>query len=153
MAGAGQFGHPMQGIFAFWIHSFREKRPLKYIGFGGKGYQVRDCLHPKDLISLLTKQFLEPLDSDKSRTINISGGVKNSMSLYQLTQWCQEHIGDNDVISTDSDRPFDIPWMVLDPTLANHVWDWQPQVPITKVLEEIAEFAIAQPNWCSVSLA
>lgn len=31
MAGAGQFGHPMQGIFAFWIYSCREKRPLKYM--------------------------------------------------------------------------------------------------------------------------
>jgi CDP-paratose 2-epimerase len=153
MAGAGQFGHPMQGIFAFWIHSFREKRPLKYIGFGGKGYQVRDCLHPRDLISLLTKQFLEPLDSDKPRTINISGGVENSMSLYQLTQWCREHIGDNDVISTDSDRPFDIPWMVLNPNLASQVWNWQPQMQLNKVLTEIADFSISQPNWCSLSLA
>jgi len=153
MAGAGQFGHPMQGIFAFWIHSFREQRPLKYIGFGGKGYQVRDCLHLRDLVSLLSKQFLEPLDSHKPRIVNISGGIENSMSLYQLTKWCLEHIGDNDVISTNSDRPFDIPWMVLDPTLASRVWDWQPQVPIKKVLEEIAEFAIAQPSWCSVSLA
>src|SRR5690606_29172888 len=53
MAGAGQFGHPGQGIFAYWIHSFKEKGALKYIGFGGSGYQVRDCLHPKDLIRLL----------------------------------------------------------------------------------------------------
>jgi len=37
MAGAGQFGHPMQGIFAYWVHSFREKRPLQYIGFEGIG--------------------------------------------------------------------------------------------------------------------
>ena len=151
MAGAGQFGHPMQGIFAFWLHSFREKRPLKYIGFGGKGYQVRDCLHPRDLICLLTKQFLEPLDSDKPRIINISGGIENSMSLYQLTRWCQEHIGDNDVISTDSDRPFDIPWIVLNPTLSSQTWDWQPQVSITKVLEEITEFANQNQDWLTLS--
>ena len=40
-----------QGIFSFWIRSWKEKKPLKYIGFDGRGSQVRDCLHPRDLIS------------------------------------------------------------------------------------------------------
>lgn len=57
MAGAGQFGHPAQGIFAYWIHSFREDIPLKIIGFGGSGHQVCDCLHPRDLVSLLQRQL------------------------------------------------------------------------------------------------
>jgi CDP-paratose 2-epimerase len=34
MAGAGQFGRADQGIVAYWIHSWREGRPLKYLGFG-----------------------------------------------------------------------------------------------------------------------
>ena len=50
MAGGGQFGRADQGIFAFWIHSHRQHRPLKYIGFDGMGHQVRDCLHPRDLV-------------------------------------------------------------------------------------------------------
>ena len=37
LAGAGQFGKADQGIFSFWIHSWRERRPLKYVGFGGVG--------------------------------------------------------------------------------------------------------------------
>src|SRR6185312_13208555 len=53
LAGAGQFGKADQGIFSFWIHSWKSKRPLKYIGFGGQGHQVRDCLHPRDLTTLL----------------------------------------------------------------------------------------------------
>ena len=53
LAGAGQFGKADQGIFSYWIHSFKEKKPLKYIGFEGKGYQVRDAFHPRDLSSLL----------------------------------------------------------------------------------------------------
>ena len=32
LAGAGQFGIPDQGIFAFWINSYLRRRPLKYIG-------------------------------------------------------------------------------------------------------------------------
>jgi CDP-paratose 2-epimerase len=40
LAGAGQFGKADQGIFAFWLHSWREQRPLQYIGFDGQGHQV-----------------------------------------------------------------------------------------------------------------
>lgn len=151
MAGAGQFGHPGQGIFAFWVHSFREKRPLKYIGFGGKGYQVRDCLHPQDLVPLLEKQFAEPLTTTKPRVMNISGGVRNSMSLRQLTEWCTSYFGGNEVRGTHTEHPFDIPWMVLDANLANQTWQWKPETSIHSVLEEIADFSINQQSWCELS--
>ncbi|NEO15300.1 MULTISPECIES: NAD-dependent epimerase/dehydratase family protein [unclassified Moorena] len=151
LAGAGQFGHPGQGIFAFWIHSFREKRSLKYIGFGGNGYQVRDCLHPNDLIPLLEKQFAEPLSTDKPRIINVSGGVANSMSLKLLSQWCEDRFGYNEVIKTNTERPFDIPWMVLNSQKAASVWDWTPQTKIYDVLSGIADFAEGQENWCRLS--
>lgn len=151
LAGAGQFGHPGQGIFAYWIHSFKEKKPLKYIGFGGTGYQVRDCLHPRDLVPLLIKQFNEPLDSDKRRIVNLSGGVENSMSLARLTEWCRSEIGETDVISTNTERPFDIPWMVLDSRLAEAIWGWKVQTPIHEILGEIAHFASDKENWCDIS--
>lgn len=151
MAGARQFGHPGQGIFAFWIHSFREKHPLKYIGFGGKGHQVRDCLHPKDLVSLLERQFAEPLITMKPRTLNLSGGAQNSMSLQQLSSWCEQRFGANAVMQTDTERSFDIPWMVLDASKAERIWGWVPQTPIETVLSEIANFAETQPDWCELS--
>ena len=151
LAGAGQFGHPGQGIFAFWVHSFREKRSLKYIGFGGKGYQVRDCLHPNDLVTLLMKQFAEPLHSNKPRIINVSGGIQNSLSLRQLSRWCEARFGENIVVETETERPFDIPWMVLDATKASHIWQWSPQTSIDEVLTGIADFAETQSNWCALS--
>lgn len=152
MAGAGQFGHPGQGIFAFWIHSFREKRPLKYIGFGGNGYQVRDCLCPQDLVPLMQQQFVEPLASSKPRTINVGGGTENSMSLRQLSDWCQDRFGQLSVTKTDSERPFDLPWVVLDTALAHDIWHWQPRTPILNVLENIATFAEDNPAWCRLSM-
>lgn len=151
MAGAGQFGHPGQGIFAYWIHSFKEKLPLKYVGFGGTGYQTRDCLQPKDLIPLLVQQMSEPLKSTKPRTLNLSGGTENSMSLSQLTRWCSSRYSGNKVHATDFQRPFDIPWMVLDNTLAKDIWNWTPQTSVHEVCEEIAAFADTQENWCKVS--
>ncbi len=55
LAGAGQFARPDQGIFSYWIHSWAARRPLKYIGFGG--LQVRDVLHPRDLVPLIARQL------------------------------------------------------------------------------------------------
>jgi CDP-paratose 2-epimerase len=52
LAGAYQFGKADQGIFSYWIHSWARRRPLTYIGFDGMGHQVRDCLHPRDLVPL-----------------------------------------------------------------------------------------------------
>ncbi len=152
LAGAGQFGHPGQGIFAFWIHSFREQRPLQYIGFGGKGYQVRDCLHPRDLLPLLRKQFQEPLQTTKLRVLNVSGGVANSMSLAQLSTWCRERFGCNQVVQTDIERAFDIPWMVVDATTAAQIWQWQPSLSVHTILCEISNFAEQQETWSQLSI-
>lgn len=151
LAGAGQFGHPAQGIFAFWVHSFREKNPLKYIGFNGTGYQVRDCLHPADLVPLLNQQFSEPLHTSRQRICNLSGGVENSMSLAELSAWCEHRLGAHRVSSTREERPYDIGWMVLDHSLASEQWGWQPRITIHHVLEEIARFAEDQPNWLELA--
>ena len=67
LAGAGQFGRPDQGIFAYWLNSHLRRRPLKYIGFGGLGHQVRDCLHPRDLVPVLEVDCLLPLNNINSR--------------------------------------------------------------------------------------
>jgi CDP-paratose 2-epimerase len=147
MAGAGQFGHPAQGIFAFWIHSFRQRRPLAYIGFGGEGHQVRDCLHPRDLLPLLRQQFAEPTDSRRPRVVNISGGRANSMSLRQLSTWCERRYEPLQIRSVPETRAFDIPWMVLDSRLAQREWNWTPQTPLEQVLSEISIHADEHPDW------
>ncbi|MDA0350350.1 MAG: NAD-dependent epimerase/dehydratase family protein [Verrucomicrobia bacterium] len=153
MAGPGQFGHPAQGIFAFWVHSFAEKSALKYIGFGGDGHQVRDCLHPFDLGKLLIQQIAEPLQTDKPRLINVSGGIKNSMSLKQLTEWSSERFQPMQIEKQSEDRKFDIPWMVLDNSSALNTWGWFPNFCVEEILEEIAGHAEENPDWLSISKA
>lgn len=155
LAGAGQFGKADQGIFSYWIHSWAAKKPLRYIGFGGSGKQVRDCLHPRDLAPLLQKQFRSPSGSPK--VCNVAGGSQNSLSLLELSRWCETRFGplpsDCDpsaISSTDSIRPFDIPWMVLDSSLAESTWGWLPETKIHQVLEEIAEHAEQHPDWLDV---
>ena len=57
IAGPGQFGKTDQGIFTLWVAHHHFGRPLKYTGFGGKGLQVRDLLHPDDLCDLVGRQL------------------------------------------------------------------------------------------------
>ncbi len=151
LAGAGQFGRPDQGIFSFWIHSHLAKRPLRYIGCRGNGFQVRDCLHPIDLADLLVMQIGAGSDPTKPLINNVSGGFESSRSLRQLTRWCDARFGRHAVASSDEVRPFDLPWIVLDSTLARSAWQWNPQRTTEMILEEIAEFALRSPDWLEIS--
>lgn len=150
MAGAGQFGKPDQGIFSYWIHSFREKKPLKYIGFGGKGLQVRDALHPKDLVPLLIKQMEKP-DRKVPKIMNCGGGLENSISLKQLSDWSEECFGPNNIFTSEEERPMDAPWIVMDSTLARESWNWEPSTSLNEILKEIAMHAEKNPDWLRVS--
>ena len=146
LAGAGQFGKADQGIFSYWLHSFREKKPLKYVGFGGSGFQVRDALHPRDLTPLLIRQMQEP-EKNAPRILNLGGGPENATSLCKLSAWCQERFGPNEVSSTPEERPYDAPWIVMDSSRARKVWDWTPKTTLNEILEEIAGHAERNPNW------
>jgi CDP-paratose 2-epimerase len=149
LAGAGQFGRPDQGIFAFWINAWLRRRPLTYIGFGGNGYQVRDCLHPRDLIPLLGKQMAA--SCGPQRVMNIGGGAANAMSLANLSSWCQERFGTRTVAAHPEMRRFDIPWMVMDTSLAQETWGWSPQTTVKEILSEIARHAERHPAWLELS--
>lgn len=150
LAGAGQFGRPDQGIFAFWIHSWAQKRNLQYLGFDGAGHQVRDCLHPEDLAPLLDAQMASP-HATTERIINVSGGIKSALSLRQLSHWCRERFGDHPVESQREGRDFDIPWMVLNATRAREIWNWRPSRAIDSILDEIAKQAREMPTWLDLS--
>jgi len=153
LAGAGQFGRADQGIFSFWIHSWMAKRPLTYIGFGGEGHQVRDCLHPKDLVPLLLKQFAT--DSGKhdgsDRIHNVSGGAASAMSLKQLSAWCEEQFGPRTISRVPQVRTYDVPWLVLDSTRAEQKWEWKPETAAEAILREIASHAEAHPHWLELA--
>ena len=146
LAGAGQFGKADQGIFSYWIHSFREKKSLKYVGFGGSGFQVRDALHPRDLAPLLIRQMEEP-EKNAPRILNLGGGPENATSLHKLSAWCEERFGPNEVSSTPDERPYDAPWIVMDSSMAREVWDWSPKTGLEEILKEIAGHAEKNPNW------
>jgi CDP-paratose 2-epimerase len=151
LAGAGQFGKPDQGIFSFWVHSWRAKRPLKYLGFGGKGHQLRDCLHPRDLSVLLAMQMQHPEKS--GHVLNVSGGAASGMSLANLSKWCGQRFGPQTVGAEPANRKFDVPWLVLDSSHAAREWNWSAKMKTESILEEIANHADKNPDWLELSSA
>lgn len=149
LAGPGQFGRADQGIFAYWINSWLRRRPLVYRGFGGRGHQVRDCLHPADLVPLLARQLSN--SSAAGLVANVGGGRSSAISLHQLSEWCRARFGDHEVGTDPETRPFDLPWVVLDAGLAAGRWDWQPTRRTDQILEEIAGHAEQHPEWLELS--
>ena len=151
LAGAGQFGRPDQGIFAYWINAHLRRYPLRYIGFDGLGHQVRDCLHPRDILPLVRKQTAESPKTSKPRIVNISGGLASARSLCQLTAWCDARFGPHSVDGDPCSRPFDLPWVVLDSQLAGEVWDWRPETKVEAIFEEISCHAERNADWLHLS--
>jgi CDP-paratose 2-epimerase len=151
LAGAGQFGRPDQGIFSYWINAHLRRQPLKYIGFHGTGHQVRDCLHPQDIVPLLVQQLCAPGRDVADRVVNLSGGVASATSLRQLSDWCDDRFGAHPVGVDPVERPFDVPWMVLDSSRAAQVWGWTPRTTVPAILDEIAAHAGTHPGWLDLS--
>lgn len=149
LAGAGQFGKADQGIMAFWMHSHKWKRPLRYIGFGGQGFQTRDFLHPNDLARLIVKQMRGP--GHLQGVYNVSGGISHALSLANLTSWCDVRFGGHPVGAEAAERPFDVPWLVLDSAAARAAWSWQPQTSLEDILRGVADHAESHPEWLDLS--
>jgi CDP-paratose 2-epimerase len=153
LAGAGQFARPDQGIFSYWIHSWAARRPLKYIGFGG--LQVRDVLHPRDLMPLIARQLrtsdVGPLAAPARRVFNVSGGVGSATSLRHVSDWCAVRFGRHAVTESGESRPFDLAWTVLDSAACQKRWDWNPAISRDSIFEEIAGHAERHPEWLDLS--
>jgi CDP-paratose 2-epimerase len=124
---------------------------LRYTGFGGRGYQVRDALHPSDLAQLIYLQIgRSPRVPHDDATYNAGGGSCNSMSIAQLSKWCDERFGKHLPEADGASRPFDIPWMVMDSRRAADDFGWAPRRSLESVLDEIAAHALDHPEWSAL---
>jgi CDP-paratose 2-epimerase len=145
LAGASQFGTAEQGIFSYWLHAHAARLPLRYIGFGGCGFQVRDAFHPDDLADLIILQMRR--DPPTEAIYNAGGGEANAMSLAQLTAWCDERFGKHAPEPDSRSRPFDVPWLIMDYGRAAKDFSWAPKRSLDSILDEIARHARSHPGW------
>ncbi|HZU25726.1 MAG TPA: NAD-dependent epimerase/dehydratase family protein [Bryobacteraceae bacterium] len=127
VAGPWQMGKADQGVVTHWLAAHHYGRPLRYIGFGGEGRQVRDVMHADDLADLVAMQAGSPAAFD-GQTFNVSGGRDFSVSLLELTRLCEQVTGRSIAIGSEpGDRPADLRIFVGDTRLIRTLHGWRPQ--------------------------
>src|SRR5215471_916033 len=143
ISGPWQMGKVDQGFIVLWMARHLFGGSLAYMGFGGEGLQVRDVLHVDDLYDLLAKQLVE-LDRHSGQTFyNVGGGMENSVSLRELTQFCQELSGKRIEIGRIAETgDADIPFYVSDCTAVHKAAGWQPQRKLSMVLENVWQWLV-----------
>ena len=146
IAGPWQFGKQDQGFVPLWVANHLLKKKLNYIGFGGKGYQIRDIIHIDDVCNIILIQ-IKKLKNIYNKTFNIGGGKMNALSLKELTLKCQSitqnkiHIGKIKKTSV-----FDIPYFVTNNKKIKKVYNWKPSKNIDKILNDINIWLTSDKN-------
>ena len=134
--GPWQFGKVEQGIASLWLKSHYLKNKIDYIGFGGKGRQIRDILSIDDFCDLIFKQ-IKKFNTIKNQTFRIGGGVKNSIDLKSLTKICQSITGERIKIgSVKKTSIYDIPYFVASNKKAKKMLNWIPRNSIKDTLKK-----------------
>lgn len=137
LTGPWQFGKTDQGVVALWSAKHFWNQELSYIGFGGRGKQVRDILHVDDLFRLIDIQ-LNNIEEVNKEVFNVGGGRKVSVSLKELTQLCQRYTGNNIHIKRVlENRPADIRIYLTDNSKITKTTGWKPQITVEDIIEEI----------------
>jgi CDP-paratose 2-epimerase len=138
IAGPWQFGKVDQGVVSLWTLAHHFGRPLRYIGYGGTGKQVRDVLHVEDLCALLIEQIAE-FDRWDGWLGNVAGGLANAVSLCELTGLCQKITGKNiEITGEAANRPNDLKIFIADCSRLLERTAWRPKRDPARIIGDIA---------------
>ena len=142
LSGPYQMGKIDQGVIVLWMAKHFWKGKLSYIGYGGKGQQVRDVLHIRDLFRLLQWQ-ISNLSIQKAQIFNVGGGIEYSVSLSELTSLCSSISGNSiEITSNTENRPGDLPIFVTDNSLITKFSNWKPEISVKTLLEEVHDWIV-----------
>lgn len=137
IAGPGQMGKVDQGFVTLWAARHLYKGRLSYIGYGGKGLQVRDVLHIDDLFAALDIQWRR-MKEFNGQIFNIGGGIDNAVSLKELTAICVKLTGERmPILKNRTTRPADIKWYVSDCRKFSRLTKWFPRKDVKAVVGDI----------------
>ena len=137
ISGPWQFGKQDQGFMSFWVWKHINKKKLSYIGFGGKGSQIRDVVHILDVCKLITLQ-IKKINNISNITMNAGGGRKNSISLKNLTKICQKVTSNKmKIYSKKSTSDYDIPYYVTDNSKVKKIYKWHNKKKILHIIQDM----------------
>lgn len=138
LTGPRQMARADQGVITLWMARHIYQKPLKYIGFGGTGKQVRDLLHIRDLFDLIVKQIEQP-DCWNGDVFNAGGGRDVSVSLQELTAACQTISGRTVPVTPQPETAVvDIPVYLTDNSRVEKQFGWKPARGVAATLRDIA---------------
>ena len=140
LTGPWQMGKVDQGVVVLWVAKHIYNKKLSYIGYGGKGKQVRDILHIDDLYELLSIQ-IRNISNLNGQIYNVGGGKDISISLCELTSYCEEFTGNKmGINSIVENRAADIPYYISDNTKVKDATGWKPKICVRETLQEIVDW-------------
>ena len=136
VSGPLQFGKQDQGFVSLWIWRHLIKQKINYIGFGGKGHQIRDVLHIKDLCNLIYLQITK-MNKIFNKVFNVGGGRKSYVSLKNLTKICQNITKKKINISSKSYTSiYDIPYYISNNSKVQKTYKWKPKYTIIDIVKD-----------------
>ena len=137
LTGPYQMGKVDQGVVVLWMAKHFWKKNLSYVGYGGKGKQVRDMLHIKDLFDIIDVQ-IHQIEKFNGQLYNLGGGRNVSSSLRELTDICQQITGNKiSIESVPETRKADIRIYVTDNAKVNTVTEWAPKILVPEIMNDI----------------
>jgi len=140
ISGPWQMGKVDQGFVALWSAKHMFGGDLKYIGFGGKGKQVRDVLHIDDLLRLI-KIELKNMNKLSGEIFNAGGGIKSSTSLVELTELCRKATGKKVMIKKEPrTKDYDIRLYVTDNSKVTKMTGWAPKKDMETIVKDICKW-------------
>lgn len=143
IAGPWQLARADQGVFTFWLLNHYFKDQLRYIGFGGKGKQVRDLLHVDDLATLIKLQ-LKSVSKFSGQVFNVGGGRLSNLSLLETTELCQQITGNKiHILSGHANRPADLLWYITDNRRSQEEFQWSVRRTPTEILSDTHDWISA----------
>ena len=142
ISGPWQFGKQDQGFVSLWVWKHINKKKISYIGFGGKGSQIRDVVHIDDVCKLVSKQ-MKKINSIYNLTLNVGGGRKSFTSLKNLTKLCQKITSNKiKIFSKKTTSEYDIPYYVTNNSKVKAIYNWYPQKNIFNIVKDIYKWMI-----------
>ena len=141
IAGPRQMGKTDQGVVTLWMAKHYWKQSLKYIGYGGKGKQVRDNIHSWDLVNMFWHFYQDPRQGE---VYNAGGGRHSNCSMAEAIEMCEQITGKPmNYEYSETNRVGDHIWWISDVSkFKEHYPEWSWKYNINDILTQIYQATI-----------
>lgn len=121
ITGKNHKGAELHGFMSYLVKCIKEGKTYKIFGYKGK--QVRDQIHPYDLVSACYEFILNP----KSGAVyNLGGGSERSVSVLEAIDMIEKELGKTAYVQ-----------LLTEPRKGDRIWD----------IHDVSKFQKDYPNW------